>query len=117
MDDVQRAKKPSRMPLVFTKEEAQSILRNLEGTKWLMASLRFTVLGSEFRVYGSGWRVQESGFQVSDSSAQLPIDHARVGDDDGGLTRLKVGVANTPRPWIGDGGPSTSQIACSATDS
>jgi hypothetical protein len=60
MDGVQRATKPSRMSLEFKKEEVQSILRNLEGTKWLMASLRFTVLGSEFRVYGSGWRVQES---------------------------------------------------------
>jgi hypothetical protein len=54
MDNIQRAKKPSRLPLVFTKEEAQSILRNLEGTKWLMASLLFGVLGSEFWVYGSG---------------------------------------------------------------
>ena len=54
MDNIQRAKKPSRLPLVFTKEKAQSILRNLDGTKWLMASLLFGVLGSEFWVYGSG---------------------------------------------------------------
>lgn len=49
MDNIQRAKKPSRLPLVFAKEEAQSILRNLEGTKLLMASLLFRVQGSGFR--------------------------------------------------------------------
>jgi integron integrase len=49
MDDIQRAKKPSRMPLVFTREEIHSILGNLEGTKWLMASL----------LYGAGLRVTE----------------------------------------------------------
>jgi hypothetical protein len=54
MNNMRRAKKPSRLPLVFTQEEAQSILRNLDGTKWLMASLLFGVLGSEFWVYGSG---------------------------------------------------------------
>jgi site-specific recombinase XerD len=41
INDIQRAKKPSRLPVVFTKEEAQAILRNLEGTKALMASLLY----------------------------------------------------------------------------
>lgn len=46
---IQRAKRPSRLPIVFTREEVQSILRNLEGTKWLMASL----------LYGAGLRLSE----------------------------------------------------------
>ena len=46
---VQRAKRPSRLPVVFTRQEVQAILRNLEGTKWLMASL----------LYGAGLRLTE----------------------------------------------------------
>lgn len=49
IDNIQRAKRPSRLPVVFTKEEVQAILRNLEGTKWLMASL----------LYGAGLRLLE----------------------------------------------------------
>ena len=49
LDDVQRAKKPSKLPVVFTKEEARAVLRHLNGSKWLMASL----------LYGSGLRLME----------------------------------------------------------
>ena len=46
VDNVERAKKPERLPVVFTKQEVEEILLRLEGTKWLMASL----------LYGSGLR-------------------------------------------------------------
>lgn len=49
IDNIARAKRPSRLPVVFTKQEVQSILRNLDGTKWLMASL----------LYGAGLRLTE----------------------------------------------------------
>jgi integron integrase len=49
LEDVQRAKKPSKLPVVFTKEEARAVLRHLDGWKWLMASL----------LYGSGLRLME----------------------------------------------------------
>jgi integron integrase len=49
VDDVERAKKPRRLPVVFTKEEVQSVLAQLTGDKWLMASL----------LYGSGLRLME----------------------------------------------------------
>lgn len=49
IEGVQRAKRPSRLPVVFTREEVQLILRNLDGTRWLMASL----------LYGSGLRLTE----------------------------------------------------------
>ena len=39
MDKIERAKKPSRLPVVFTQEEVRSIMQGLQGTKWLMASL------------------------------------------------------------------------------
>ena len=39
MNDIERAKKPSRLPVVFSKEEAQAVLAELDGSLWLMASL------------------------------------------------------------------------------
>jgi integrase len=35
IEGVQRAKRPSRLPVVFTREEVQSILRNLDGVKMI----------------------------------------------------------------------------------
>jgi integron integrase len=49
VDDIERAKRPKRLPVVFTKEEAQAVLTHLRGDKWLMASL----------LYGSGLRLME----------------------------------------------------------
>ncbi len=49
LDDVIKAKKPKKLPLVFTKEEAKKVLLQLEGAKWIMANL----------LYGSGLRLME----------------------------------------------------------
>src|SRR5262245_9256035 len=49
IDNISRAKRPIRLPVVFTRQEVQSILRNLDGTKWLMASL----------LYGAGLSLTE----------------------------------------------------------
>lgn len=49
MNDIQRAKKPERLPVVFTRDEVKCLLAQLEGTTWLMASL----------IYGSGLRLME----------------------------------------------------------
>jgi site-specific recombinase XerD len=39
--DVERAKAPQRLPVVFTREEVRAVLSQLEGTGWLMASLLY----------------------------------------------------------------------------
>lgn len=49
LNDVQRAKRPVRLPVVFTREEVKLLLAQLEGTVWLMASL----------TYGGGLRLLE----------------------------------------------------------
>lgn len=49
LKDIERAKKPSRLPVVFTREEAQALLSGLDRSLWLMASL----------LYGSGLRLME----------------------------------------------------------
>jgi len=47
--DLQPAKKPAKLPVVFTREEVQRILAQMEGGKLLMASL----------LYGTGMRLTE----------------------------------------------------------
>jgi len=49
IENVERAKKPSRLPVVFSREEVRAIFLRLEGTKWIMASL----------LYGAGLRLME----------------------------------------------------------
>jgi integrase len=41
MDDITRAKKPKRLPVVLTQEEVRSVLAHLQGDTWLMASLLY----------------------------------------------------------------------------
>jgi integrase len=41
MDDIVRAKRPRRIPVVLTREEGESVLGRLRGVYWLMASLMF----------------------------------------------------------------------------
>jgi integron integrase len=49
VDNVERAKRPKRLPVVFTREEVRTVLSHLRGDAWLMASL----------LYGSGLRLME----------------------------------------------------------
>jgi integron integrase len=49
LGEVIRARKPKRLPVVMTREEVKTVLRHLEGDKWLMASL----------MYGAGLRLME----------------------------------------------------------
>lgn len=49
LDEVVRAKKPKRLPVVFTPEEAMGIIEELQGARWLMGML----------LYGGGLRLME----------------------------------------------------------
>jgi len=50
LQDVQRAKKPQRLPVVLSRDEVGRVLARMEGVVWLVASL----------LYGSGQRLIES---------------------------------------------------------
>ena len=50
VDEVVRAKRPERLPVVFTRQEVNEVLTRLSGTPWLVASL----------LYGSGLRLLEA---------------------------------------------------------
>ena len=49
MDNLERAKKPMRLPVVLTESEVRHVLAHLDGRNWLMASL----------LYGAGLRLME----------------------------------------------------------
>ena len=49
LDEMVRAKRPQRLPVVLTRREVRALLERLRGTTWLMASL----------LYGSGLRLLE----------------------------------------------------------
>ncbi len=49
LENVERAKKPSRVPVVLTREEVRRVFQHLHGTSRLMAGL----------LYGSGLRLME----------------------------------------------------------
>jgi len=49
LTDVQRAKKPERLPVVLTRDEIKRLLAQLDGTNWLMVAL----------IYGGGLRLLE----------------------------------------------------------
>lgn len=49
LGEIVRARKPSRLPVVMSREEVKAVLENLSGDKWLLTSL----------LYGTGMRLME----------------------------------------------------------
>jgi integrase len=49
LDDVVRAKRPHRLPVVLTRPEVEALLAALDGVSWIMGML----------LYGSGLRLME----------------------------------------------------------
>ena len=71
LDNVQRAKRPVRVPLVLTEAEVRALLGQLEGRHWLMTSF----------LYGAGLRLMECvRLRVKDLDfgyAQITVRDAR----------------------------------------
>ena len=70
LDDLVRAKRPRRLPVVCTREEVKAVVDQLSGTNWLMAAL----------LYGAGLRLLEKqfcGWVRIGSSSMRAIDVSR----------------------------------------
>ena len=79
IEDFVRARKPERLPAVFTRSEAREILSHLTGSKWLMAAL----------MYGSGLRLREClRLRGKDIDFDRNIITARIGK--GGKDRVRL---------------------------
>jgi integron integrase len=79
LDDIERAKKPSRLPVVFSRAEAQAVLAHLDGSLWLMASL----------LYGSGLRLMEC-LRLRIKDVHFELNQIIVRDGKGGRDRVTV---------------------------
>lgn len=70
IEGVLRAKRPARLPTVFTRDEARRVIQNLDGTPRLVASL----------LYGSGLRLTEAlRLRVKDLDFQARVITVRDG--------------------------------------
>jgi site-specific recombinase XerD len=79
LDDVVHAKSPIRRPTVLTTTEAQGLLAQMRGPKWLMASL----------LYGAGLRLREClTLRVKD--VDYGYRQILVGDGKGGKDRVTI---------------------------
>jgi integrase len=87
LDDIVRAKRPQRLPIVLTRSEVKALLGALEGVHWIMASL----------LYGAGLRLLKclrlrakdidfSSHQIlvrkgkgnKDRRTMLPVEYPRI---------------------------------------
>lgn len=87
LDNIQRAKKPERLPLVFTREEVRSILMHLEGSKWIVGSL----------LYGAGLRLLEC-LRLRIKDIDFGYNQIVVRDGKGAKDRITVlpGIVREP---------------------
>ena len=76
---IERAKKPSRLPVVFSRAEAQAVLAQPDGSLWLMASL----------LYGSGLRLMEC-LRLRVKNIDFGLNQIIVRDGKGGRDRITV---------------------------
>src|SRR5438094_1298706 len=87
LEDVQRAKKPTRLPVVLTHDEVHSVFAHLHGTPRLMAGL----------LYGSGLRLMECvRLRVKDVDfgyARITVRDGKGGKDR--VTMLPVNLAKS----------------------
>ena len=79
LDDMVRAKRPVRLPVVLSAGEAQSLLSQLKGTPWLMASL----------LYGSGLRLSEC-LRLRVKDVDFAYRQILVRDGKGGKDRVTM---------------------------
>jgi integron integrase len=89
VDDVERAKRPKRLPVVFTREEARMVLGHLRAEAWLMASL----------LYGSGLRLMEC-VRLRVKDVDLARFQITVRDGKGGKDRVTVLPQSLVEPLV-----------------
>jgi integron integrase len=86
IDDVVRAKKAKKLPVVLTREEVKAVVTILSGSKWVMANL----------LYGSGLRLMEC-IRLRVKDVDFSYNHIVVRDGKGDkdrVTMLPLNVKN-----------------------
>ena len=79
LDEVQKAKRPARLPVVFSRDEVRAVLVRLDGSRWLMASL----------LYGAGLRLMEC-LRLRVKDVDFAANQLTVRDGKGGKDRVTM---------------------------
>ena len=79
LDQIERAKRPARLPTVLSVAEIERLLAQMQGTKWLMASL----------LYGSGLRLREC-LKLRVKDVDFDYRQIMVRDAKGGKDRVTM---------------------------
>ena len=79
LNGLERAKRPVRLPVVLSEAEVRSLLAQLDGTKWLMASL----------LYGAGLRLREC-LMLRVKDVDFSYHQILVRDGKGGKDRVTM---------------------------
>ena len=79
LDQIERAKRPARLPTVLSVAEIQRLLAQMQGTKWLMASL----------LYGAGLRLREC-LKLRVKDVDFDYGQILVRDAKGGKDRVTM---------------------------
>ena len=87
LDQVERAKRPARLPVVLTKDEVRRLFAHLHGTNRLMAGL----------LYGSGLRLMEC-MRLRVKDVDLGYLRVTVRDGKGGKDRITMLPVNAAKP-------------------
>jgi len=87
LGEVIRAHKPSRLPVVMTREETRAVLSHLKGDKWLMASL----------MYGAGLRLMEC-LRLRIQDVDFARNEVTVRDGKGAKDRVTMLPASVKMP-------------------
>jgi integron integrase len=87
LNNVERAKRPQRLPVVLTRSEVRAVLAQLEGTSWLMTAL----------IYGGGLRLLEC-LRLRVKDIELQQRQLLIRDAKGQKDRVTVLPANIIEP-------------------
>jgi len=87
IENVTRAKRSARLPVVFTRDEVAAILSHLEGTKWILVNL----------LYGSGMRLMEC-LRLRVKDVDFNYRQITIRDGKGGKDRTTVLPENVIEP-------------------
>ena len=89
LDDVVRAKRPRRLPVVLTRPEVEALLTVLDGVAWIMATL----------LYGSGLRLREC-LRLRVKDIDFTQNEILVGEGKGNKDRVTMLPAAVKEPLL-----------------
>jgi len=89
VSQIERARKPKRVPVVFTRDEVKRVLAKLEGTHWLIAGL----------LYGSGLRLMEC-LRLRVKDVDFTYSQITIRDGKGEKDRISMLPAKLKEPLL-----------------